>query len=297
MPTSTTYHNVFTWFSVDILHNYFLRKYTVDTGNTLTEEIAVRPELKGQYELKNLMSVVPTVACRQAMKNYGLYFRETRTGFFMGIEGEESNGLVYSKLNTPDDLVLSFELHLNDTLWFNYSDLPLGGIGSTTHVIDDRAQDFRNIYYFSNTKDNYPSLATANTLSEATLDTDEDVQSSYDYPVSPNAFGLIEIHAFVDTGAQENLQESGILNLFPAGSGYTNPEFVLEVESRSLVWKFLKKDGSEKDRTALALPFSRIQINPVPMQTTGNLETLPNPRPDNIKYESNQQQYVAEVYL
>jgi hypothetical protein len=301
MPVSTIYHGALTWFSVDILHDYHLRKYFIDTGNVLAEDIVVRPLLEEQYNINKFFTIKPTAQCQQILLNHNLYFRPTLKGFFVGVNAVVNGSTAEPRRSISNDLKLTLEIHLKDSLWLNYSDLPLGGLGDANELITDgfppyRTQPFRNIYYFSNTKGQYPQLTKNANLSEATLDWTADVKSSRGFNINPNAIGVIELQAFVGSGDPENLIENGILNLQQTPNGWTHPEFKLEIASRALVWKFLKKDGTEADRTALALPFTMIQINPVPL-VGGAEEDRPNPRPDNIKFEPTNQQYVAEVYL
>lgn len=284
------------WFSVDVLNHYHLRKYVVDSANVVQEDLTLRPQLEAQYDLTRILEVRPTMATTLALQNHGLYFRRNAKGFFVGIDIVEQSGTITPRRSIDDTLVLQFEVLAKDTLWINYSDLPLNGIGETLHTVDGRQQPYRNIYFFSNTKGTYPGLTKVSPLAEATLDVNEDVVSTYTINAHPDALGIIEIHAFVAPASPANLIENGTLNVQANGANWSHPEFTLEVANRSLVWKYVNQQGAEVDRTP-ALPFSQLQINPVPLLVANNQSDRPNPRPDNIKYETSNQQYVAEVYL
>lgn len=288
MPTSPAYPAFAKVFEVEILHDYYLKKYLFDSTSGLQEETSAAPELENQYDLRRELDLRPSPACALALKNAGMLFRTTRKGFFLGGQlSADSIGPNGFKPRIPfaADTVFTFEIRLKNPQWLNFSALPVEGPAAG------------QLYYFSNAKTNPPALNEQGSFSSATLDQNVDLKPRSQFGVSPEVYGIIELTAFVQSGSILNLIDQGVLNLTETTQGLEHPVGKINFASRELVWRYLNNQGTETARTAIPVPLARIQAGPLPLAGQTTPTHLPNPHPQNIHWDPIGQEYLADIYL
>jgi len=283
-------------FEVKVQHNYYLKRYEYSGGGAPIVDAAGDDELMQQYDIRNDLSFVPTAATAEFMRRSKMLMKTTPLGFFVGMPVTEDAG-EYKPLRKLDpDFVLQFEIHSKNPQFFNFSSLPLDGLGEDVVTTGTTTQYFRKYYYFKNRKNKFPYLNMNSPLRESAINLTNDVESAQNKPIRPQAFGLIELTAVAGTNSDATIFEDDVLNISNISGTMTGPIFELEIESRKLYWFYIDKDGAFADRSRHRLFLTKIQTNPIKIDGGSGTEDRQNPSPQNIKWDTTLGEYVAEVY-
>lgn len=129
-----------TFFSVMILHHYFL-----DEGKTvfLFDKTKKQPELKN-YDVRQFLTIIPTVETQEALKKAGAVYRVTTMGFWVAVPDGKS-------IKTG----LEFTLVPTDPFFINYTTLTLKGYKTESYQYkeDEELKSFRvrnNVFVLTN---------------------------------------------------------------------------------------------------------------------------------------------------
>ena len=284
-------------FEVKVLQDYHLESYIYDGAGVPIVNVDATEELAKQYDVRKDMVFVPTAATALLMQRTKMLMKTTAQGFYIGMQVKE-DGTDYSPARKIDsNFVLQFEIHVKNPMFFNYSDLPMEGLGEEEVTTGATTQYFRNYYYFTNRDNKYPNLCQNTPLRQGALNATNDIQSEQTLAIRPDAMGLIEINAFALGGSPANILENNVLNISKTGNEWTWPTFELTIQSRKVYWYIIDSAGVSQYRSRHRMFMSKIQINPIRIQGIGDELNVPNPSPQNMKWYDSIGEYVAEVYL
>ena len=136
MGISVTYSILF---EVNVLHHYFLNRGVKNFALMTADEQA---EVMLQYDIRDVLEIVPTAECRKNLDRHQCIFKKTATGIIVGQKAqlESQNPHKYKPFNEIDtDLIFTFHVHLKDLSLLNYTDLPLTGNSGQVYLFSNSA--------------------------------------------------------------------------------------------------------------------------------------------------------------
>jgi hypothetical protein len=281
-------------FKVNVFHQYYLNR-GADEFKMMNEEKKAR-QLEN-YDFQKIINVVPTTETVGKLNGHNLVFKIGNTGFTIwgkvaGINNDEP----YIALD--DDLYFTFLLKINDTSFFNFTDLDM--------------ENSRKLYYFSNRKPasepaNFPLIDKAggnhNVDDKFVLSVigENNERKLPENQGQNNLLGIIRIFIKGDTGN---------LNITNAQAKISNPfkTFELNFKNRKTTWRYFfetnqqvngnddvkKENGSSKILiTKTEKPLTNSGFIPVEL---GVVE-LPNPDAKLVKPDVLTNKYFSEIYM
>lgn len=134
-------------FSVEILHDYFLNR-----GSVVFEDLPEVDQVRvlRSYSVPAMLDIRPTLETDTLLRDRGLVFRTTATGFFVGVRLNDaafSLGDERPDLSIDESMSFRFSARAIDPYFLNYTSLPLHRQPGTP-------------YYFSNANENELHLSS-----------------------------------------------------------------------------------------------------------------------------------------
>ncbi len=123
-----------TLFEIKIIHHYYL-----DNGIQLFDALNDndKNEYLTNYSISDFIKISPTKTCEKILKNSRCIFKNTSTGMIVKIQVKKQGDNFIPYVDLADDIDLRFKIEFKDSLFGNYTSLPLN-IGNN------------QIYYFQN---------------------------------------------------------------------------------------------------------------------------------------------------
>ncbi|NLX19506.1 MAG: hypothetical protein GXY53_09565 [Desulfobulbus sp.] len=136
MAISLTYSILF---EVNILHHYLLNNGLKNFTSMSTAEQA---ELMLLYDIGDIFQIVPSRQTRRDLARHQCLFRQTATGFLVGLKTEKAADPTQPDrpFHTLDnDLTFTFNIHIRDYNLLNYTALPLTGNDGRVYLFSNLA--------------------------------------------------------------------------------------------------------------------------------------------------------------
>lgn len=114
---------------IKLYHDYFLSK--VDSTFFALSDAEKETQLQevNEFDIANVLNIVPTKICAERMRNHKIRFIKTRFGFFLGQEVErilQAGEVLYKPMLPLDESVgLSFSIQSVDGYFQNYTGIPI----------------------------------------------------------------------------------------------------------------------------------------------------------------------------
>jgi len=113
-----------TLFEVKLLHHYFLNK-GAEVYDTITKETD-KLKLFSNYDISEFLEIEPTHTCKKLLKQHRCIFKQTPSGFIIGIRSIKKDNGSYTPLLKPvGSCCFSFIVKFSDSFFINYTCLPL----------------------------------------------------------------------------------------------------------------------------------------------------------------------------
>ncbi len=291
MTFSTTYKSLF---QVNILHQYFLNKGTLEYSNMPDAE---KEKQLICYDVSNLFNVLPSAKSQQMLLGHKLIFKRSSSGFTVWCKVSDSNkSLPFITLS--DNLELTFLLKLKNHTFFNFSNLKFENANKlfffSNQRLDSESGSFPLLKKEGSNNlvnDNYV-LGETSSLNELEKLTPEERQ---------NLFGLIKIHLKGNSALLNITNNQGKIRT-------PNPVFEILFENRKTIWRYIFNENQEvesyddvtqegsnanqlitrEEQPLTAFGFVSIEH--------GGVE-LPNPDANLVKPDSTNNKIYSEIYI
>ncbi len=281
-------------FKVNIWHNYFLDKGTDTFNNSMN--IEQRQKQIELFNLKSILSILPTKTTAQTLTDHQLLMRLTNSGFMVLAKVENDNITPFVTLG--GELNFSFLLQIKDPLFYNYSNLEMA--------------NSNKLYYLSNRRPglespNFPRLRPEG--NNAKLDNDFILSagnqvkelSLLSVPEKNNLLALIRIYINGDNNNLSVVTNQGKLK---------DPfqVFEIRIDNRKTTWRYIfrtdqqVKGGDDVKKEGAS---SKILVtkNDKPLTQNGFISVelggveLPNPGNHIVKPDNSNNKYYSEIYM
>ncbi len=291
MAFSTVYKPLF---KVNIFHQFFLNKGT-DEFKTMSIEKKAR-QLEN-YDCRTVFSVLPTPETIGKLAGHNLVFKTGNSGFTVWgkVTGNNSDEPFIAFENNLD---LTFLLKMNDSAFFNYTDLKLENAG--------------NIFYFSNRKKvtepaNFPLIDKAggnHTVKEdlvLSAEGEKNERELLDAHSQKNLFGIVRIFIKADA-ASLNITDNQ--NKIPESF----QSFELNFKNRETTWRYFfetnqQVSGNDSVKQENGNPKILITRTEKPLTQNGFISVelgdveLPNPDARLVKPDTLTNKFYSEIYM
>ena len=263
MNTEVIYSDTYTkLFGVKLLHDYYLQRYFFN-GSILENDTSASLALDANYNIWQDLTIVPTKACAQLLRNYHAVMRQSKYGFVVMIW---EDGGSQARIPLETDATFDFLVTLKNKFFFNYTDLPLNGLP----LINDAGELHRTVYFFSNYEGTALFPYLTDNLDYASVD---DRISSKNLPVEHSTTALISIRV-------TNTLDPAF-NLLDVDDLIKSVDFEVVFRARSTRWQYLTQQNSLYGITD-PLPLTNSGISPVFINSS--LEYLPSAGINMINY-------------